>query len=71
MIAIGVTDGHAFLRQGQQLRGESIRGVCRAFNTVTKDSGHDCDLLPTGNTRRKRRVLRQRGMQQLENSYLI
>lgn len=39
MIAIGVTDSHAFLRQGQQLRGELIRGVCRTFNT--KDSRHD------------------------------
>lgn len=44
MIAIGVTDSHAFLRQGQQLHGKPIRGVYRAFNTVTKDSRHDCAI---------------------------
>lgn len=44
MIGIGVTDSRAFLRQGQQLRGERVlvRGVCRAFNTIIIDSRHDC-----------------------------
>lgn len=77
MIAIKVTDSYTFLRQDQQLREKRVHGVRRSFNIVTeKDRPRGIAIPvtivpPTGNTRRKRMVLCQHGMQQLENSYLI
>ena len=64
MITIKVTDSHTFLRQGQQLRGEYVRGVRLTFNTVTESSSSRIVILvtimpPAGNTNRKRMVLRQ------------
>lgn len=62
IITIKVTDSHTFLRQGQQLRGEYMRGVRLAFNPVTERSSSNCNSHhdhATGNTSRKRMVLRQ------------